>query len=487
MAGYKIDTSNVMTGEQQRIDAQLAGLDRTEQRMVTECFRRYDQDNSGSITVGEFQNYLKLQGQEFDPTLFSQIFRLIDKNQSGTIDRGELASGMELIKAAKIFDEMDTDNTQTITQKEWQTACFKVNKDWDMRDAEKMFDKYDRSEDGFLDIQEFVDAMKEMQSEFICANIQFRIDKTRDRVLRLEDSVKKLLKSAGGKEAAMKKAKEIRDRQAKEHGDIDKQKAESGTEWSKNQQKLAEHKAWLSESSGNLNDLRGQFDRCKGDLHKAFERKDWDICVSLSANCNKLKWQIDELEGKHKSTAVMQEQYEKAMTEHGMSTKQADIELNKVAEMLADAEALFGGADAEYSGHMVELQEAQKNFALYQRQLAELEEEGCRANLSNYTEKMQKALKVMTEYNERIVTAYTDLKTHFKWKRFTEVKMSAFQLMKYQKIIDTESGGNVDDIKAQVRFWTEQLVLKNADKVMAAGGPGMQHKKKRGDDTDDKA
>jgi len=446
--------------------------------MITECFRRYDSDNSGSITVAEFQNYLKLQGQEFDPQLFTQIFKLIDKNQSGTIDKGELASGMELIKAAKIFDEMDADNTQTITQKEWQTACFKVNKDWDMRDAEKMFDKYDRSEDGFLDISEFVDAMKEMQSEFICSNIQYRIDQCRDRVLRLEDSVNKLLKSAGGKENAMKKAKEIRDREAKTHGDINKQKMESGTEWSKNQQKMAEHDKWLAESSGNLSELRSQFDRTKGDLHKAFERKDWDICVALSENCNKLKWQIDELEGKHKSTAEMQEQYEKAMNETGMSTKQADIELNKVAEMLADAEALFGGADAEYSGHMAELQEAQKNYALYQRQLAELEEEGCRANLTNYVEKQQKALSVMTEYNDRIVRAYDDLKTHFKWKRFTGVKEAAFQLMKYQKIIDTEGGGNAEEIASQVRFWQEQLTLKNADKVMASGGPGMQFKKK---------
>lgn len=481
MAGYKIDTTNVMTGEQNRIDAQLAGLDRTQQRQVEECFRRYDTDNSGSITVAEFQNYLKLQGQEFDPDLFSRIFKLIDKDNSGTIDKGELGSGMELIKAAKIFDEMDTDNTQTITQKEWQTACFKVNKDWDMRDAEKMFDKYDRSEDGFLDIEEFVDAMREMQSEFICANIQYRIDQCRDRVLRLEDSVKKMLKSAGGKEAAMKKAKEIRDRQAKDHNEQNKIKTESGTEWSKNQQKLAEHKKWLEESSGNLNELRAQFDRTKGDLHKAFERKDWDICVSLSSNCNKLKWQIDEMEGKHKSTAEQQDEYEKAMTEHGMSTKQADIELNRVADMLADAEALFGGADAEYSGHMAELQENQTNYALYQRQLAELEEEGCRANLMNYVEKQAKALSVMTQYNDRVVREYSQLKEHFKWKRFEGVKAAAFNLMKYQKIIDTEGGGNAEEIASKVRYWQEQLIAKNADKVMAAGGPGMQFKKKRGD------
>lgn len=216
----------------------------------------------------------------------------------------------------------------------------------------------------------------------------------------------------------MAKAKEIRDRQAKEHGDLHQQKLESGTEWSKNQQKMAEHTKWLEESSGNLGELRSQFDRTKGDLHKAFERKDWDICVALSENCNKLKWQIDELEGKHKSNAEMQAEYEKAMTETGMSTKQADIELNKVAEMLADAEALFGGADAEYSGHMAELQEAQKNFALYQRQLAELEEEGCRANLMNYVEKQAKALSVMTQYNDRVVREYSQLKEHFKWKRF---------------------------------------------------------------------
>merc|ERR1711959_320225 len=170
-----------------------------------------------------------------------------------------------------------------------------------------------------------------------------------------------------------------------------------------------------------------------GDIHKAFERKDWDICVSLSAECNKLKWQIDELEGKHKSAEEQQAEYEKAMTETGMSTKQADIELNRLGDMLADAEALFGGADAEYSGHMVELKEAQTNFALYQRQLAELEEEGCRANLSNYVEKQAKALAVITEYNGRVVKEYNDLKGHFKWKRWTQLKNCAFNLMKYQK------------------------------------------------------
>jgi len=480
MAGYKIDTSNIMTGEQQRVEAQLAGLTRTEQRQVDECFRRYDTDNSGSITVSEFQNYLKLQGQDFDPNLFAQIFKLIDKDNSGSVDRGELGCGMELIKAAKIFDEMDSDNTQTISQKEWQTACFKVNKDWDMREAELMFEKYDRTEDGALDIFEFVDAMKEMQSQFICANIQFRIDKTRDRVLRLEDSVKKLLKSAGGKENAMKKAKEIRDKQAKEHGDIHQAKTESGTEWSKNQQKKAEHDKWLEESTGNLNELRAQFDRTKGDLHKAFERKDWDICVALSAECNKLKWQIDELEGKHKSAEEMQAEYEKAMTETGMSTKQADIELNRLGDMLADAEALFGGADAEYSGHMVELKEAQTNFALYQRQLAELEEEGCRANLSNYVEKQAKALSVITQYQDRVVNKYNELKTHFKFKRWQQLKSCAFDLMKYQKAIDTEGGGNAEELASKVRFWQEQVVAKNADKVMAAGGPGKRNDIKKG-------
>merc|ERR1711964_811568 len=107
--------------------------------------------------------------------------------------------------------------------------------------------------------------------------------------------------------------------------------------------------------------------------------------------------------------------------------------------------------------------------ALYQRQLAELEEEGCRANLTNYVEKQQKALSVMTEYNDRIVRAYDDLKTHFKWKRFTGVKEAAFQLMKYQKIIDTEGGGNAEEIASQVRFWQE--------KVIAAGGPGMKFDK----------
>jgi len=473
MAGYQINKDQMMTGEQQRIDAQLAGLGRSELRMVEECFKRYDTDNSGTITVSEFQNYLKLQGQDFDPNLFGQIFKLIDTDNSGNIDKGELGSGLELITAAKIFDEMDANNTQTICQKEWQTACFKVNKDWGMRDAELMFEKYDRSEDGELDIYEFIDAMKEMQSQFICSNIQYRIDKTRDRVNRLQDSVKKLISSAGPKEQAMAKAKASRDKQAKEAASLEGQAAESGTAWEINQRKLAEHEAWSTEIQGNLGDLRGTYAQIKADLHKAFENKDWAACLEMSQSASKQKWQIDELEGKHKSKAEMQEQYQAAMNEHGMSTKQTNIELNKLGDMLADAEALFGGADAEYSGHMAELKEAQINFALFQRQLAELEEEGCRANLRMYTEKLTKALKVASEYNTRINKTCADFKTHYQWKRFVECKMCAFKLMKWQKVIDNETGDQ-DELKSKVRYWQEMLVEKNADKVMANGGPGKQ-------------
>lgn len=98
--------------------------------------------------------------------------------------------------------------------------------------------------------------------------------------------------------------------------------------------------------------------------------------------------------------------------------------------------------------------------------------------MSNYVEKQAKALGVITEYNDRVVKAFDDLKNHFKWKRFTGVKEAAFQLMKYQKIIDTEGGGNSEELASQVRYWQEQVIAKNADKVMAAGGPGMQFKKK---------
>jgi hypothetical protein len=45
--------------------------------------------------------------------------------------------------------------------------------------------------------------------------------------------------------------------------------------------------------------------------------------------------------------------------------------------------------------------------------------------------------------------------------------------MKYQKVIDNE-GGDQDELKSQVRYWQNMLVEKNADKVMASGGPGKQ-------------
>jgi len=315
--------------------------------------------------------------------------------------------------------------------------------------------------------------MKEMQAQFICGNIQYRIDKTRDRVNRLQDSVAKLLASAGPKQEAMAKAKKIRDAQAQEHSAVQNQSKESGTEWEKNQRALKEHEEWSKQIQGNLGDLRGTLSKTKDDLMQAFRNKDWDACVSMSQSANKLMWQVEELEGKHKSKAELQDQYLQAMNEHGLSTKQADIELNKLGDMLADAEALFGGADAEYSGHMAELKEAQENFALFQRQLAELEEEGCRANLNMYSGKLTKALKVVSEYNNRISRACADFRTHAQWKRYGDCKDAAFQLMKHQKVIDGESEGQ-EELKSQVRYWQKMLIEKNADKVMASGGPGKQ-------------
>lgn len=338
-----------------------------------------------------------------------------------------------------------------------------------------MFDKYDRSGDGNLDLMEFIDAMKEMQSQFICGNIQYRIDKCRDRVLRLEDSVKKLLSGVGGKEEAARKAQAIRDEQAAAHDEVNQQKAMSGTEWSKNQQELEAHKQWMSELTQILDEVRGSFRQTREDLRKAFGNKDWDACKMLSDQCEQLKYQMDELDGKHLSKKDEQEKFEKALLETGMSTKQADIELNRLGDMLADADALFGGANAEFSAHKEELAEMQEQYALFQRQLAELEEEGCRVNLAANSEKFDKSLKVQSQYNARIVKECDTFKTHMRFKRFEGCKECVFQLIKMQRIMD-EQLREQDKLEEQVRYWRRMLQDKNADAVMAAGGPGMSQK-----------
>lgn len=206
--------------------------------------------------------------------------------------------------------------------------------------------------------------------------------------------MKKLLAGVGGKEEAKRKAQAIRDQQAAEHATIAEQKSISGTEWSENQRKLEEHKAWLTEIQGSLGEVRASFRQTRDDLRKAFENKDWSACKALSESCEQLKYQMDELDGKHLSKKDEQAQFERALLDTGMSTKQADIELNKLGDLLSDAEALFGGANAEFSAHAEELKEMQEQYALFQRQLAELEEEGCRVNLAANTEKFNKNLKI---------------------------------------------------------------------------------------------
>merc|ERR1712072_534743 len=84
---------------------------------------------------------------------------------------------------------------------------------------------------------------------------------------------------------------------------------------------------------------------------------------------------------------------------------------------------------------------------------------GCRANLSMYSEKLGKALRVVTEYNNRIVRECADFKTHYQWKRFGECKACAFNLMKFQKVIDNEGTGQ-DELQSQVRYWSQMLVEK---------------------------
>lgn len=62
-----------------------------------------------------------------------------------------------------------------------------------------------------------------------------------------------------------------------------------------------------------------------------------------------------------------------------------------------------------------------------------------------------------------------------RFKRFEGCKECGFQLIKWQRIID-EQTTEQDELEEQVRYWRDMLRKKNADAVMAAGGPVMSQK-----------
>ncbi len=61
----------------------------TEAVAVRRAFRKFDEDGSGAIDVGELQALLAELGAEFTPLEVAEVMRLVDTDNSGVISEQE--------------------------------------------------------------------------------------------------------------------------------------------------------------------------------------------------------------------------------------------------------------------------------------------------------------------------------------------------------------------------------------------------------------
>lgn len=110
-----------------------------------EAFERIDTDNSGGVSLAEFQ--ATPRGQK-DPERAAKMFERIDADNDGQLTRGELASHRKhRPKPQEMFKKMDRDDSGTISLDEFK-ATPRGQKDPDK--AATLFARIDADSDGQL-------------------------------------------------------------------------------------------------------------------------------------------------------------------------------------------------------------------------------------------------------------------------------------------------------------------------------------------------
>jgi len=191
-----------------------------------ELFAKYDKDNSGKISLEEFQLLLPDIGIELTTSKSIEYFNLCDADGSGEIDFDEFKVCLflelnpfgfnpgKILRPKDAFLLFDKDQSGTLDEIEFHFVLKYLGIDIDEGTHEKIFKRYDKDGSGFIEYNEFKQAWLRLtnpKKELQDRGVQIPTLTTRPQMIRMLDDI---LKEEEVKERiAISEAKRWRDEQ----------------------------------------------------------------------------------------------------------------------------------------------------------------------------------------------------------------------------------------------------------------------------------
>lgn len=267
-------------------------------------------------------------------------------------------------------------------------------------------------------------------------DIQTRIDQTKKEIQGIEKQVSSLLSEIQGHSSKLDSAKSRKDGHSNARAKAQRVVDEHMAFFSDKKQLVDGHREKLDVMNMSVNELKSKFTSYKKDLHQAFENKQWEVCVGLSADLSDIKYELDEQTGAH---TLMQQAHtdessilETKVVDHA----QADVELRHLHDLLAEAELHHDEIAATHSGALEELRDCERRYEMLKQRLKELEEQGARGGLGNSMKKLDKQLAMVQDMNSKILDKCKRFGQYFKMKDFKQIGVIGMELMSLQKKCD---------------------------------------------------
>lgn len=136
---------------------------------VREVFKLFDKDNDGKITRDEVKSLLRALGRSTTPDEIQALINTVDKDNSGTIELQEFTNYLdtafavprsrveEVVDAFRIFD---LDNNGYISAEEFKNILMNYGGNFTAEEVDEIFKEIDVDKDGKLTYAEFVDIWK---------------------------------------------------------------------------------------------------------------------------------------------------------------------------------------------------------------------------------------------------------------------------------------------------------------------------------------
>jgi Ca2+-binding EF-hand superfamily protein len=402
-------------------------------KQVNKIFDDYDKSDSGSITTKDFRDAID-DMMPWDDKLFPKVFEKMDSTGDGTLSKTELAAGLKMLEAAKIFDGMDTDNSGVLDRNQWTTVAMRCK--FNAQDAENIFLEFDEDDNNVMDFDEFLVCMNDLQEVFTMNDIQARVDQTKSEIQQIEVTVSKLLSEIQGhskkKDAAQKRKDAHNDKKEKAKAKVDAHLAFFGDKTAL----VSNHREKLDVMHMSVSELKEKFVTYKSDLHKAFENKQYAVCVDISGDLHDIKYELDEQSGAHALLLQAHADETSVLETKSVDHAQADVELRHLHDLLMEAEAHHDEIAACHSGALEELRDCEARYESLKERLKELEEQGARSGLRACMKKLDKQLALVATSNQKILDCCKRFNMYFKMKSFKEIGVIGMDLMKYQNKAD---------------------------------------------------